>query len=299
MKCSVAWAVLVGLFVWTNAGHAQQAITIKLKDRGEGESLLVKRNEKTTTKVKVTDGGGNVLVDQKEIKTDIQEYQETTLKREAGKNATKLVRAYGKVRAGKDEQLEDGALQSKTVVIEKKGDKYTFTYKDGASVEGEAEAALIKDFSKKSDSSSELEKLVLPAQPVKAGESWKIDMRKIVTELAKVGAMELDGAQATGKGTLVKAYKKDGRQFGEMKFKMDMPIVTIGQGKEQLKFAADARIGIVMTFDVCVDGTSEAGTLKMKMTMGGNATIPSAPGATATLDVVMDATQIHEDATKK
>src|ERR1700687_1356639 len=111
MKCSVAWAVLIGVFVWTNAGHAQQAITIKLKDRGKGESLLVKRNEKTTTKVKVTDGGGNVLVDQKEIKTDIQEYQETTLKREAGKSATKLVRAYGKVRAGKDEQLEDGALQ--------------------------------------------------------------------------------------------------------------------------------------------------------------------------------------------
>jgi hypothetical protein len=57
MKRSIAWAFFTGLFLCT-VGRAQDAITIKLKERGEGESGLVKRNEKTSSKVTVTDGMG-------------------------------------------------------------------------------------------------------------------------------------------------------------------------------------------------------------------------------------------------
>jgi hypothetical protein len=231
--------------------------------------------------------------------TEIVEYTETILKREAGKSPTKLVRDYAKAQSGKDDQApEDGPLQGKTVVIERKAGKYVFTYKDGGNVEGQAAAALVKDFSKKSDANAELEKLVLPSKAIKPGASWKIDMPKIVTELAKQGGMELDGAKSTGQGTLVKAYKKDGVQFGEMKFKMEMPIVTIGKDKEQLKFAAGAKIVLDLTMDVCIDGTSENGTLKMKMLMTGEATIPAAPGATAVLNVSVDAVQVQQDVKK-
>ncbi len=300
MKRCAALAITAGVFIWTGSVQAQEAINIKLKERGEGESALVKRNENTSSKVTVTDAAGQVLVDQREIKKAIMEYQETVLKREAGKQPSKLVREYTKAQTGKDDdKLEDTALQGKSVVIEKKGDKYSFTYKDGGEVEGSAEAALNKDFSKKSDTNAELEKLVLPKGPVKAGESWKIEMARIVTEISKQGAMELDAATSTGKGTFVKSYKKDGRLFGEMKFKMEMPLVTIGKGKEQLKFAAGAKIAMDLTFDVCIDGTSEAGSLKMKMLMTGDATIPSAPGAGASMHVMVDATQTQQEAAKK
>ena len=147
MKRSMAWAVFTGLFLCT-VGKAQDAITIKLKERGAGETGLVKRNEKTSTKVTVTDGMGQVLVDQKQLTTEIMEYKETILKREAGKAPSKLVREYIKAQSGKDDQVEDGPLQGKTVQIEKKGGKYVFTYKDGDTVEGQAAAALVKDFSK-------------------------------------------------------------------------------------------------------------------------------------------------------
>jgi hypothetical protein len=124
-------------------------------------------------------------------------------------------------------------------------------------------------------------------------------MSKIVPELAKQGGMELDEARSTGKGMLVKAYKKDGRQFGEMKFKMEMPVLTIGKGKEQLKFMAGSKIALDLTIDVCIDGTADAGTMKMKMLMTGVAAVAAAPGATATLNVVVDAVQTQEEAAKK
>ena len=73
MKRFAALAVFTGLFVGTGASQAQ--FTIKLKERGEGEAALIKRNEKTTSNVKVADGQGNVVLDQREVKTLIQEYK--------------------------------------------------------------------------------------------------------------------------------------------------------------------------------------------------------------------------------
>ena len=297
MKRCAALAILAGLFVGAGAGQAQ--VTIKLKERGEGEAALVKKNETTSSKVTVADGQGNVVLDQKEVKTEIVEYKETVFKRKPGKAVTKLQREYGKVQSGKDGALEDGALAGKTVLIEKVLDKFVFTYKDGEAVEGDAATALTKDFSKKSDSNAELEKLVLPTKAVKTGESWKIDMPKIVEELIKQGPMELDGAKSKGEGKLLKTYKKNGALYGEMLFKMVMPILTIGKGQQQLKFSDGAKIVMDMAFDVCIDGTSEAGTLKLKMLMVGTATVPAAPGTVATLNVSVDATQVQIDATKK
>ena len=297
MRRFASFAVLAALLV--GAGAVQAQVTIKLKERGVGESGVVTRNETATTKVTVTDAGGQTIVDQKEVKGENAEYTETILAREAGKQPTKLERAYTKSQVTKEKETDDTPLQGKTVIITKKGDKYEFTYKGGEAVDGQAAAMLTKDFGKKSDTNAELEKLVLPKGAVKAGESWKIDMPKIITELSKQGAMEMDAAKSTGQGTLVKAYKKDGRQFGEMKFKLEMPLKTVGMGKEQLTFNPGAKIVMDMTLDACIDGASENGILKMKMVMSGTATNPNAPGVTVNLYVTADAVQTQADAKKK
>jgi hypothetical protein len=122
-------------------------------------------------------------------------------------------------------------------------------------------------------------------------------MPKIVNELSKQDAMVLDAAKSTGQGTLVKAYKKNGRQFGEMKFKMEMPVMTIGKGNQQLKFTAGAKIVLDLILDVCIDGTAETGSTKMKMNMTGTADVGG--GALATLNVTVDATQSQEETAKK
>lgn len=299
MNRNPAFATLAGLLVWTSAIQAQPAFTIKLKESGEGDAVFVKKSDSTVSKVTVADGDGKILVDQRETKTEVLEYKETVLKRAADTSPTKREREYTKVQSGKDDKTEDGALQGKTVIIEKKADQFLFTYKDGEAVAGAAKAALMKSFSKKSDNNAELEKLVLPKKAVKVGDSWKIEMPLIVKEIGKDGAMELDGAKSTGQGTLVKAYKKDGRQFGEMKFKLEMPMTSVGEGKGQLKFTAGAKIVMDITLDACIDGTSETGTMTMKMDMTGVADFPQMAGATATLDVRMTGTQSQQEAPKK
>jgi hypothetical protein len=123
-------------------------------------------------------------------------------------------------------------------------------------------------------------------------------MPKIITEISKQGDMEMDAAKSTGQGTLVKAYKKDGRQFGEMKFKLEMPLKSAGKGDQQLVFNAGAKIVMEMTLDACIDGGSENGTLKMKMLMTGAGTNPNSPGVTVTLHVTADALQTQADAKK-
>jgi hypothetical protein len=259
----------------------------------------LKKSETTITSVKVADGMGQVLVEQKDSKGESVEFKETILKAEKGKTPTKVEREYTKMQSTKDDKASDGPLQGKTVIIEKKGKSYEFTTKDGQKVDGPAAAALAKDFGKKDDENKELEKLILPKGAVKVGESWKIEMAKIVEVFNKEGALEVDAAKSTGTGTLVKAYKKDGRQFGDMKFKLEFPLQTAGKGKEQLKFAAGAKIVMDMTFDVCIDGTSENGVMTMKMLMTGNGSLAAAPGAVVAMNVRMEGRQEQQDASKK
>jgi hypothetical protein len=287
----------MALFVGACVVHGQP-FTIKFKESGDGDVALVKKSDTTVTKVLVEDAGGGVLADQNETKGDTLEFKETTIKRAAGKSPTKLMREYVKAQSVKGDTAEDWGLQGKTVLIEKKDKQFHFTYKDGSQVEGKAAAALAKEFGKKSDTSKEIEKMILPQKAVNVGESWKIQMAKIVTELSKEG-MTLDATKATGKGTLVKAYKKNGRQFGEMRFSLDIPVATVGKGTATLTFAAGAKILMDLSLDACIDGSSDAGVMKMKMTMRGDATTKGAPGATVTLEVVANLSQTQTDLSKK
>ena len=299
MKRCIAIAAIVSLLTWTGAAQSQEAITIKLKVRGEGDSVLVKKNETVTSKVKVEDGTGKVLVEQNEKKTEVAEYQETVLKREPKKSPTKLERAYITMQTKKGDQTTVGPLQGKTVVIEKKGDKYAFAFKDGESVAGPAATALVKEFARKTDSNVDLDKLILPKTAVKVGDSWKLDMGPILKELIKDGEMDVDGAKAKGTGKLLKAYTKAGRRFGEMNYLIEMPLKSMGKGPQQMKFADGAKVAMNMTLDVCIDGTSEAGTIRISMNLNGIAALPQVPGGSATLNVVSETRGSQADVAKK
>jgi hypothetical protein len=278
----------------TGLAPAQEKFTVKLKERGEGESAVVKKKDLTVTIVRVADANGNELFKSNETKEQNTEYTETILKREAGK-PTKWQRVYATDASTKDKDSKNGPLHGLTVIIEKKDGKFEFMNKAGDKLTDEAEKALAVHFSKKGEEEAEIEKMVLPTDPVMVGDSWKIDVSKIAKLLSKEG-LELDAAKSTGKGTLVKAYKKDGRQFGVMKFNMTLPLISAGKGKEMLKFNPGANILLNIDFDACIDGASENGTMKTKMFMKGNANVPN---AMVTLDVVADGTQVHVDAPKK
>jgi len=98
-------------------------------------------------------------------------------------------------------------------------------------------------------------------------EEWKIDMKAVAGQFGGGMDMELDTDKATGTGKLLKVYQKDGKQFGEIQVKLDMPIKSVGKGAQSIKPEAGSKLSLDGTMDVCIDGTAATGTLKAKMKM--------------------------------
>ena len=277
MKRWIALPVWASLVLGAGTASAQDAVKIILKDRGEGDTVLVKKNETTTAKVKLVDAQGNVLVDKDENKIEKTEYKETILKREGKKLPTKIERDYLQGQIIKDGKAEDLPLQGKTVLIEKTGSVYGYSFKGGAELTGAAAAMLKKEFSRKTDADPEWEKLLLPKTAVKPGDSWKLELGPIVKEIFKGGDAAGDEAKAEGTGTLLKAYNKGRKQYGIMQFKLEVPLTSVGKAPQQMKFTTGAKMLIEVNMDVCIDGTSESGTMKVQMNMVGSATLPQLP----------------------
>jgi hypothetical protein len=286
-----------GLLLWSAAAPAQDAITIKLKRSEQGSVTLVNKSETTTSKVKVEDAQGNAIVDKVENKVVHAAYTETILERDGIKPPTKLERAYTKCQVKDGDETEDLGLAGKTVVIEKKDDKYTFAFKGGGEVTGAAATLLSKELSNKRETNADLEKLLLPKGAVKAGGTWKLDMEPILNDLFKKGGeLEFHTAKATGTGKLVKAYKKDGRQFGEIRYQLTMPLKTIGKVPTQMTFNDGAKMSMEITMDVCIDGTSEAGAMNMRASLVGTAT---SGDTTVRLDILSVTTGTQAEPAKK
>ncbi len=293
MMRRMSLALSAALFV--AAASAQEAFTIKLKERGEGESALITKSEAGSFSVTFVDAKGKTLT-QNEKSSDIKEYIETVLKRAGAKLPTKLEREYIKAQSSKGNTVLDWPVIGKTIVIEKKNDQYTFGLKTGETLAAPVAEALAKEFSRKSDMDTAFEKLMLPKSAVKPGDIWKLDMEPIVKDLAKSRELDVTATNARGVGTLQKTYQQDGRLFGVMAYQLVVPVRALGKGPKQVKFTDGARITIESSMDLCIDGTSEAGTTKSKITITGDAMLP---GVVATLHIVSELVQIHQLPAKK
>jgi hypothetical protein len=287
------FAVFACFLSMAPSAFAQGPFTIKLREETDGDVVLHTRNKTEMNKTTISDGAGKVLKKDDTKNAEVQEFKETTLKRETGKPPVKLEREYIKMQ----DKGKTSPLEGKTIIAEKVGAKYTFTDKKGQAVAGAVKDALTKEFSDKSES-GKFERMVLPKAPVKVGDTWKLELAEILKEFGTKGDMEFDTAKATGKGTLTKAYKKDGKQFGVMSMKIDAPLKSMGKG--QLKFAEnEGKLSLDLSMDVCIDGTASEGTMTMKMALTGTATLEQLPGARAVFDLLIDGTETQKQLPRK
>src|SRR5439155_714677 len=137
----------------------------------------------------VKDPAGNTLDDRAQKTSEVNRYREEVLEKEPGRRATRLRRQYEKAQARTDDQAETLPYQGKTVLIEKKGDKYRFRIEGGAELTGKDARFLDKEFNAKgrTEDESQLEKLFLPDKAVPVGASWKLDLERIAKEIGKEG----------------------------------------------------------------------------------------------------------------
>ena len=239
---------------------AQEAITIKIAAPRPGDRSKVTLEDKTVTKTVFTVGGNEQSKD--EVKTRSLVYVDEIIENPMNtKRPTKLKRTFEKAVIAKDGQKLNLPVEGKSVLIDKKGEKYSFTV-DGKGVTGDTLRILEDEFNR--SGRGEVRDIMFPKKPVKPGESWQVDGKELAKTMGEQGPTFAEGA-IRAQGTLVKAYKKGGKQFGVIEFDFAAPLtglgpkspVTVKEGKMTMKLSGDG----------CIDGTVAAGKSTSKMSL--------------------------------
>jgi hypothetical protein len=276
--------LLLGLTVGLALAKDQDAFTIRLKDAAQGDTVRVEKKSSERSTVKITDSQGNSLKNHEESKTQILIYQETLLQKRPGdKKASKLRRHYEKATTKTGEDSRTLPYEGKTVLIEKSGNRYGFQIDGGEELTGKDAEELDREFNKQGGDSPDFNKVMLPQKPVRGGESWTFPTEALIQDLEKSAPMEFDAAGAKGSAKLVKVYERDGRRFGVIDYRIELPLKAFKMGDEKAPIEAGASMMLTASLDGCIDGSQTSSTAKLRMTMKGRAEL-SQGGAKFTLN---------------
>ncbi len=252
--------LLAAVALLTDAAPGQQTYRIVLKQPAKDEPALYRRVQRVKVDATFRMGQDRSQQHREEKGLDLA-FREQVLQADAGAgDKRKLRRRYSRAERthnGKEQVLP---YAGKTVLIEPKGDRYTFRWLDGAELSGQEE--LEEEFNGKVPPLPGLGGVwLLPRGPVRVGESWKVDPAPFLKILATAKEMRFDTSRATARGKLLRAYRKDGRQYGVLDVRFDVTPRSIGADGVTLKLKA-SQWTFRLLLDGCIDGSSIAYRLK-------------------------------------
>jgi hypothetical protein len=162
---------------------------------------------------------------------------------------------------------------------------------DGKEITGKDAEELDKSFNKSNKGSSyRFETFLLPKKTVRVGESWKIDMERLLEDISeddKDGLKtEFDSIKAEGSGKLVETYEKSGHTFGKITISFNAPLTHFSEGGINAKVHRGSKIGMKIHYDGCIDGAIHDHVTKDELEMHLDLDVP-APGGTS-VHVVLD-----------
>lgn len=285
---------LASLFLASTASQAQLAYQPKIRVADKGESYQVKiMDAMKMTTTKVVDGTGQVLADRKkEAKSKSYVYKATILAKAADAlHPAASKRAYEKAELTDNGNTRASALQGKTVILEKKGDKFEHRFEDGT----ELSAEQLGDLDNKPANSLHAQAF-MPKGAVTwpGGSSWDIDPELLVKTMPQDLAAVLDAAKGQASAHLIRGHYKDFEQerkfYGTIEVNIEFPLkagadlngVNIKKGK----------LVITTTIDGRIDGNSVERTQKgtVELDMQGS---QDANGMTFTVWVEMSRTTVE------
>jgi hypothetical protein len=175
-------------------------------------------------------------------------FEETILDADAKQQPTRLQRRYEQALSKKDGQQTTLSLEWKTLLIEKKDDKFRYAL-EGKDLTGEELRTLEEEFAK-GPSPWDANELLLPKDRVRINDSWTIATEPFVKDMED-NKMKVDAAKSTAKGKLLRVYDKDGRRFGVIEARLEFPLKNLGEDKDNA-----VPMVVDITLDTCIDGTS-------------------------------------------
>lgn len=254
---------LIPLLLLTGQPPAKFDIKLAEQTRRQGDTVLIEYASAARSKVALVEKGGRDLdpLPAGESRQAVA-YKETTVEAEDDGTPVKVKRHYLKAETTEKEKTTALPYQGKTVLIEKKEGKYRFRLEGGAELK-EA-ATLDKEFNGAQKPAPEFDKTVLPGRPVSVGEAWQLDRKALIAAWGKdLGLAQADEADMKGTGRLLKAYQRDGRQYGVLRVEATIPLKAVDSEGKQQKLEAGSGMTIEMELDACIDGSRHDGTMKV------------------------------------
>lgn len=247
-------------------GEANQTYTIVIKFRPEvGKAVAVRQTEKMGGSMKMVDGG-KTLVDKKGDDFHETAYVETLM--EAGdKLPKKFKRKYEKAVKTEMSKTTKKSYEGKTIVFESMGDQYKASVEGGGAVSD----AELQKLAGGVDENVMMEEILVPTKPVKVGETWTIDPKKLEMAFGKKDSLDL--SKSRGEAKLAKVYPKDGKQFGVIEFNFTVAMTEMSKAK------VDPPITVTTTgnMDAPIDGSSTAINTTLNGKMVGKGKVEAGP----------------------
>jgi hypothetical protein len=261
MRTHVLGALLVVLPALSGAARGQ-TYTIKLRtEQDVGRAVRTHNTQETKGTSKLFDAEGKLLREDKQDQSGEEVYTETVLER-GDKRPRKFKRTYEKaVRRQGPAAAAPLSYQGRTVHFELKGDRYE--------VRAEGEPALDKKdiemlaAQANDQTAADLEQVFVTGKPVKAGDAWPVDGKTLQGLFGKTGTLDLP--RCKGEARLVRAYEKDGKQFGVL----EVTLRVAYKAMPKLTFEPPALFDVRVRLDTAIDGSTHAAVSSMSARLAG------------------------------
>jgi hypothetical protein len=250
-------AVVVSAVIGSNSARADELFLIKVKEPARGDTVLIQtwRTLRTQAKGEIPDGKS---METSTRKDETAEYRQTILEIPAGqKNPSRFRREYDRAELKVEDKDTILPYQNKILLIQKNKDgRFHFHLERGPELVGNDADSLDTEFNDTPSDQWASQTAFLPRKAVRVGESWKFDPAPLFKG-DKFTGFDIARAEATAK--LVRAYRKDGRQFGVVEMWVEVPIKELSVGGTKLK-VSDGKMIWNVTSDCCIDGSMNSGT---------------------------------------
>jgi hypothetical protein len=258
------WVLLAGaLLALPTATSAQQTYRITLKEPNKGDKLLYRKIARLRMEAGFAADKDKEIPTKNDEKTHDFEFLQEVVDRPAdASKGVKLQREYRRA-----ERTADGAKRTlvyagKKVLIEKRDGLYRFRTHDGTALAGDEAKELDEEFNKKAPQLPSLSAAwLVPKAAVKVGECWTIDPKPFIEHLRALDGAQLETGPGTASGKLVRVYRKDGRQYGVLDLRVEIPVPSFGPDKVRIKLK-NSKLTLRMLADGCIDGSSFAYRVK-------------------------------------
>lgn len=238
--------------------RADEAFWIKFKELTAGQTGSYVVLDSSDVDVQVDGLRGRVLVHHHSKIQGSYYFWERIEERRPGEAPLRSLRGYSAAKLNVDGEQTILAMEGKRVQIDRRGARPTYV------IEGMThpvrrqrefvDAELTDDFHVTP---------YLPNRPVRVNEVYAIDGKPLSTQISvSAPGVELELNRVEARGWLAAVYDNQGHRFGRIVTDVRVPVNAFTNDGARFALVQSERLTLQSTFDICIDGTAHAGTIR-------------------------------------